>query len=168
MTDDVIRLPLNRVRLGFIAAGCVLPALFVLFFLMAMPADLRFQFSFRNIALWGALVGFGGLSTYISGIAMFTPHGLRLDADGVSGYYAPAPLKWSDIADIDLVRSGKTMVIGLRLHDRDAYWNRLTPVQRLFRLGQPSPFHASIPITPFALTEAELLALLRKYWWQHR
>ena len=168
MTDDVIRLPLNRARLGFIAAGCALPAFFVLFFLMAIPADLRFELSFKTLGLWGAMAAFGALSAYLAGVALFTPHGLRLDAHGLSGYYAPAPLEWSDIADIDLVRSGKTMVIGLRLHDRDAYWSRLTLGQRLFRLGQPSPFHASIPITPFAVTEAELLALLRKYWWQHR
>lgn len=164
----MIRLPLNRARLGFISGGCFLPVLIMLFFVLGIPSDTRFEPSFEIVGLWGLIAVFAALSLYIAGIALFTPHGLRLDADGLSGFYAPAPLKWSDIEDIDLVVSNKNKVIGLRLHDREAYWSSLTPGQRLFRLGQPAPFHASIPLAPFRATETELLTLLRRYWWTYR
>lgn len=164
MADDVTRLPLNRVRLGFIAGGCFLPVLILLPFVLA----LGFELSSEMLGLWGLIAVFAALSFYIAGIALFTPHGLRLDAHGMSGYYSPAPFKWSDIAEIELVTSNKNKLIGLRLHDRDAYWDALTPRQRLFRLGQPAPFHASIPLAPFQATETELLALLRRYWRRYR
>ncbi|MEL7256593.1 MAG: hypothetical protein AAFN80_01960, partial [Pseudomonadota bacterium] len=98
MADDVTRLPLNRARLGFIAGGCFLPVLMLLPFVLAIG----FELSTEMLGLWGLIAVFGALSFYIGGIALFTPHGLRLDAHGMSGYYAPAPLRWSDIAEIEL------------------------------------------------------------------
>ena len=76
------------------------------------------------------LVLFSATSATLIGIAYCKPVGLRVDADGISGYLAPV-LAWEEIRRISPYRIHRGTCIGIELVDGDAFlekqgaWGRL-------------------------------------------
>ncbi|MEH6646622.1 hypothetical protein [Sulfitobacter sp.] len=102
-----------------------------------------------NIGMALALLG---ISIYLFGIAIRQPIALRMDEDGISGYYAP-PLTWSQIADFGVYRDRSegtfipTTYIGIRVARTGALYAAQTPRQRstTASLFRKSDYHILIP-----------------------
>lgn len=96
-----------------------------------------------DLMLVTGLIGFGGLAAYPLGLATGKPTGLRMDADGISGYLAPT-LKWDDIKRIQPYRIHRGTCIGIELHDPEAYRARVSNWERVSSHMMKRPFHAGI------------------------
>ncbi len=55
----------------------------------------------EKLLLGFAAIFLTGFALYLLAIVIFGPIALRMDKDGISGYFAP-PLRWKDISDIDV------------------------------------------------------------------
>lgn len=95
---------------------------------------------------------FGVSGIYLLGVAKFRPIALRMDQDGISGYYVP-PLKWSEISEIDTykeyVDGGPiyTKHVGIRASRTTALFQGLSrrAYDKAIRLENRTGFHILIP-----------------------
>ncbi len=93
-----------------------------------------------------------GCAFYLFAIAMFRPIALRMDADGISGYYAP-PLRWEDIDSFDVYTERHeggpfyTRHIGIKVARTTSLFNGLTrqKYDRALHLYKRTGFHILIP-----------------------
>ena len=127
--SEVIRIPIRRGRAALI--GCVYagfgasiaaPCLIVI-----LNEGLRSEMFFL------ALLGLGLLAVGVwhIGVAITAPVALRMDKDGISGYFIP-PATWGEIADIGRHEvENKKYFIGFKLIDPMEFRDRQTPWQRL-------------------------------------
>jgi hypothetical protein len=156
-------------RLRFAVLAGLIGVIFLpCFFLLAWRFPFADGIAFADtLALLGALMG-GGFALVLGGIALRNPVGLRLDRDGLSGYAAPAPLRWSDIADLQLVQVGRATAIAIWLHDPAAYRASLNPWQRLMQSGQINGAHASINALGLDMSPRDVHAAMRRFWDRQR
>lgn len=86
-----------------------------------------------------------GLGVLTFAIARGRPVALRLDADGLSGYYVPT-LNWTEVLRIDRAYPGRE-TLGIELFDRDAVRRRQrSPMMRFnLRLTLGGNWHLVVP-----------------------
>ncbi|MGJ5620372.1 hypothetical protein ACEWL3_013945 [Sulfitobacter sp. MF3-043] len=99
---------------------------------------------------------------WFTGMTLARPVGLRMDENGVSGYFV-APLTWAEIdavgvhetvryegdgdEGVRLARVGN-FYLALKLYDRAAWWDRNSPLQRFVMLtrGAPKKWDVIVPL----------------------
>lgn len=107
---------------------------------------------------------FGALSAYFFGIALRKPVALRMDQNGISGFYAE-PTSWAEIRAIGVFTTDKEKTfLGITLHDPIAFRDRQTPLRRLksWSSGRSSGYHILIPEMILQDATARDLALRAK------
>lgn len=115
-----------------------------------------------GIAFWIAATGlllFGVLAVRLLGIAFSRPIALRMDQNGISGYYAD-PATWREIDQIDLVTDSKGNVsLGFALNDPVGFRDRQTPWRRFlyWSNGRSHGHHVVIPHLALKNGQAEQL-----------
>lgn len=119
MDQDVHIFEIASLRFWMMGAFCLCLSLpFALLLLWRFPFADGFD-GFDALCLF--LTAFFGLGAfYTLGMAWHRPVGLRIDADGVSGYYAPT-LRWDEISQIMQSLSGGGRDIMVELRDRKAF-----------------------------------------------
>lgn len=124
MSEKAIRYEIAPLRLYVIGALMVLfwvpfAAAFILRGYLLVTVETARSALFADLMLAFGTLFFGGLAIYAIGLAWRKPVGLRLDAHGVSGYFAPS-LQWEDIRAIP-ARSIKQRVL-IDLKDPQSFW----------------------------------------------
>lgn len=145
MTPPIL-VPTRRSRSLMIAGSFAVLAVFCLgFFGLALtraaPLD---ALPFVTFAV-GA--GCAALTFYFVGVALRAPMALRMDQNGISGYYAE-PAEWAEIKDIGVITGQKGhRFLGFALHDPIAFRDRQTAWRRLtsWSSGRSSGYHIVIP-----------------------
>lgn len=119
------------------------------------------------LPVWAALlavmlVPVGPVGLWCLGIAIARPIGLRLDPDGISGYFL-VPMIWADVKAVSLYEQTRVLhhgdgdveiadqgypYLALRLHDPQVWHSRASAVQRLFQRAQPRTraWHVLMPL----------------------
>lgn len=93
-----------------------------------------------------------GFALYLFALAIFRPIALRMDADGISGYYIP-PMRWHEIGEIAPYkeRAGLslfyTMHVGIKVANTKRLFTALSwgKYNRALRLQKSTGFHILIP-----------------------
>lgn len=108
------------------------------------------HFRTLNTGLWLCLAGTVGFTVptlYFIGVALKSPIALRMDARGISGFYAD-PTTWAEIARIESFANDKGhMFLGFTLHDHIAFRDRQTPWRRWksHAYGRGTGHHIIVP-----------------------
>lgn len=124
---------------------------------LALPFVLTATHGLLHPSLWGealflilvGLVIFCGMAVYSLGMAVHRPVGVRLDADGISGFFAPS-LRWDEIARIEPYRVHRGSCIGIVLHDPEGYRDTLSGWGKLRAVMTKRPFHVVINVSYLA------------------
>jgi len=106
------------------------------------------------------LIGFAGLSMFTLfglGLAVRKPIGLRIDHDGISGYFAPT-LKWCEIAALEprTIHKGTGIHISLKDPKRQALQH--SKAMRVLNFVGVYPKHSFINTTHLGVDPEELIA----------
>ena len=150
-----------RVRSArFFVAGGILA--FCAIFCLTFAAIILSVSSGFGTAFWTAFTGlafFGLPGFFLLGIAIKQPIALRVDKNGISGYYAD-PATWHEIDEINAVTDskGKTSV-GFSLMDPVGFRDKQTPWRRFtyWSNGRGHGHHVIIPHLIFEPGQAEKL-----------
>ena len=109
---------------------------------------------------------FAPAAMFLIGMAIHNPLALRMDKDGISGFYT-SPAKWSEIESIKLINGTRnTKSLGFALEDPIGFRDRQTPFQRFtsWMNGRSTGYHISIPETVLKNTNvAELLDQAKRF-----
>jgi len=136
---------------GFLVGVCVL----IMIYGQLFPAFLWIFFVVGVILM--------GLSALNFAIARGRPVALRLDADGLSGYYIPT-LNWTEVLRVGPTGSGLGM-LGIELFDRDAVRRRQrSPMMRFnLRLNLGGNWHLVVPGDVLDADLEEVTAIARQF-----
>ena len=145
MTPPIL-VPIRRSRSLMIAGSFAVLAAFCLgFFGLVLTRDAPIDaLPFVTFAV-GA--GCAALAFYFAGVALRAPMALRMDQNGISGYYAE-PAEWREIKDIGVITGQKGhRFLGFALHDPIAFRDRQTAWRRLtsWSNGRSTGHHIVIP-----------------------
>lgn len=159
MKADVVRIGMRRWWLGTMGAFGALFAIPMASVVLArLPYTDGFVFA-DGLALIGTLA-FGAIAVMGIGLAIKGPVGLRIDAQGLSGFEASPPIAWADIEHVETIRYGRHLAIGIVLKDRESYWKTLSGWQRLKRGGLPKGMDAIVHTSRLAQSHEPVLRLI--------
>ncbi len=140
----------------------VIFGIFALFFILVTAVAL-WNIRALNTGMWLCLagtVGFTATTLYFIGVALKSPTALRMDARGISGFYAD-PATWAEIAYIESFANNKGhMFLGFTLRDHIAFRDRQTPWRRRksHAYGRSTGHHIIVPEALLLDASAEDLA----------
>lgn len=158
---EVLRIPMPHGPLIGVAWGMAVFAVFALVIAVRGQQD-----AYAPAAIWvAAIMGVGAVLAGARGwlIRVRAPVGLRLDAAGISGYAIAAPVAWSDIKAIGLVRTGRNgQSAALSLRDPAAYSGKLNALLTPADDAEPWHYHLTLG-SGVALTPQALVRLLRDW-----
>ena len=117
---------------------------------------------FDWVILFGLLAAgfFLWFAAFFFGLAHRAPVALRMDAQGISGYYADAAT-WDEIKEIKVVTGHKRhKLLGFELHDPVAFRDRQTSWRRFqsWSTGRSGKVHLTVPELVLADADVEDLA----------
>ncbi len=118
-------------------------------------------------AFWvafGTSVSFGLPSFWFLGIAIKRPIALRMDENGISGFYAD-PATWDEIEQINVARDHKGRpMVGFALHDPIGFRDRQTPWRRYkyWANGRAFGHHVILPHMTLKNGEAAKLVVVAR------
>lgn len=138
----------------------ILTAPFVLLVLWRVPYSGGFQFA-DGLMIFSALF-FGAGAVFAIGLALKKPVGLRLDAHGLSGYYAPT-LEWSDIRQVPQRLSSGGKIILLDLKDPKAYWARQSRAARVMQALNLQAGMVAVTVHMIKAKPDDILNLIHRY-----
>lgn len=129
--------------------------------IFAATLPVWFGAPFHFLVLFGLGVGliFAACAAYFIGIALKRPVALRMDANGISGFYAD-PATWDEISGVDVFEGHKSrLYLRFTLGDPGTSRPRQSQLRRLtaFNLGQRKR-HILVPETVLAHGEVKALA----------
>lgn len=95
----------------------------------------------------------GGFAAYLFGIAIWRPIALRMDEDGISGYFAP-PVAWDEVGDVEVFKEYSERgdlfpitYLGIKLRKSSAVYRRQShrAGERMLRKARKTGYHFLIP-----------------------
>ena len=105
---------------------------------------------------------FAALAVYFIGIALRQPVALRLDENGISGFYV-TPATWDEIASVGTFEdTNRYKFLGFALHDPIAFRDRQTPWGRLRSWSTGRGFGYHIVVQELILKEAKVADLAER------
>ena len=111
------------------------------------------------------LLGFAGLvalSVYGLGLALARPVALRVDSDGISGYFAPN-LRWEQIERIEARRVYKGALVGIFLKDPEGYLHSLGTWGRLRYALRKRPYHTTVNASHMRGDVQDVVAAMERF-----
>ena len=158
---EVLRLPMNDsplLGLAWVLGGIAAFAGVIAMFGGLEDTD-RLLWWVAGLALCGAVSA--GVRGWV--IRNRAPTGLRLDAQGLSGYLIDAPVAWLEIKTVGLVVLGRdTQGVALSLRDPGAYAGRIETMLQPVDLDEPWQYHLTLG-QGLAMSHLALLRLLQDW-----
>lgn len=140
----IVRIRRGKAALRGVLCGAIALAGLALCLLLAHVDTPDFWLIFISLS---ATSMFAGFALFFGGIALRNPVALRMDAQGISGFYCD-PATWDEITDIGLVIGHKNhRFLGFTLHDPIGFRDRQSAWRRLasWASGRNSGHHIIVP-----------------------
>ena len=119
-------------------------------------------FDWVSLLAVATLVGSAVFAIYALGLAISKPVGLRIDPDGISGYFAPS-LRWDEIERVEPFYVHKGSAIGIMLKDPEAWRAKQTGWGRLRSALFHKSYDATVNTTHMRERVEDIAAHMRRY-----